>query len=894
MYLLKNKLQKLEMDHDQITHDLVLDLFLEFVKEKGLELYPAQEEAILEIISGKNVILNTPTGSGKSLVAIALHFNSMARKRRSYYTSPIKALVNEKFFALCKDFGPENVGMVTGDSTVNSTASIICCTAEILAMDALRDGSLANIQDVVIDEFHYYSDRDRGVAWQIPLLCLPQTRMLLMSATMGDADRFQDILTNLNQLPTVVVKSNDRPVPLEFRYSENPLHETVADLIKNDRAPIYLVSFSQRECAEEIQNFMSVDVCTKEEKTKINEALIGFKFSSPYGRELQRFLKHGMGLHHAGLLPKYRVLVEKLAQQGLLKIIFGTDTLGVGVNVPLRTVLFTKLCKFDGTKATILSVRDFQQIAGRAGRKGFDTLGTVVAQAPEHVIENKKNELKAAGDPKKLKKLVKKKPPERGFIPWNQDTFHKLINSSSEPLSSRFKISHGMLLHMLSRTHEDGCQAMQKMISRCHETPESKKLLFKKGFELFRSLVDRKIIEFNPLRVNVDLQEDFSLNHALSLFLIDTVRLLDPNSPEYSFEVITLTESILESPDIILRKQLDRVKSEKMMEMKAAGMEYEERMEELEKLEHPKPMRDFIYNTFNEFSRLHPWLDDENIKPKSIAREMYVGFYSFADYIKEYDLQRAEGALLRYLSDFYKALTQNVPDFAKTELVFEIEVYFENVIRGIDSSLLDEWERMKNPNNLALKTGREAGATSSKSMRPPEWDRKALIVNLRNNSFRLLKLLAQGDIEGAFDFLYSDSSDLGSTPSNSNSNSNSKSTLTLSLLSNSSDKEKSSIMAQWEEWLKEYYQTGHQRILTDFKARSTEFIKIIPISSSLQQPQQSSSPQSPVHLWKIEQIITDPDDLNDWIMELEVESFITASEEKKLIMRLMHIRPVTS
>lgn len=931
MYLLKNKLQRLESSNSSAVNDLALDLFLEFVKEKGLELYPAQEEAILEIMSGKNVILNTPTGSGKSLVALAMHFNSMARKRRSYYTSPIKALVNEKFFALCKDFGPENVGMVTGDSTVNPTASIICCTAEILAMDALRDGQLANIQDVVIDEFHYYSDRDRGVAWQIPLLCLSQTRMLLMSATMGDAERFQGILTNLNQLPTVVVKSNERPVPLEFNYSENPLHETVDTLIKNGRAPIYLVSFSQRECAEEIQNFMSVDVCTKEEKSKLQEALVGFKFSSPYGRELQRFLKHGMGLHHAGLLPKYRVLVEKLAQQGLLKIIFGTDTLGVGVNVPLKTVLFTKLCKYDGTKATILSVRDFQQIAGRAGRKGFDHLGTVVAQAPEHVIENKRNELKAAGDPKKLKKLVKKKPPERGYVPWNQDSFQKLIHSSPEPLTSRFKISHSMLLNILSRPHEDGCRAMQKMISKCHETPESKKLLFKKGFELFRSLVDRKIIELNPLRVNVDLQEDFSLNHALSLFLIDTLRLLDSNSKDYPLEVLTLTESILESPDIILRKQLDRVKSEKMLEMKAAGMEYEERMEELEKLEHPKPMREFIYDTFNEFSRLHPWIENENIRPKSIAREMYEGFYSFADYIKEYDLQRAEGILLRYLSDFYKALTQNVPDFAKVEPVFEIEIYFENIIRGIDSSLLDEWERMRNPNHTTFKNEKSADPTSPSlhSIRPPEWDRKALMIHLRNSSFRLLKFFAQGDLEGAFDFLYSDQWDtsplashkfltpqtlsITTTPSSAPPDPVPPVTAALppssfpSSPSASSiflDKEKSSTITQWEQWLKEYSQTGHRRILTDFKARGTEWIKITAIQASQRSstpnsdPRQSSAqdPQvipTSVQLWKIEQTLTDPDELNDWIMILEAESYITTKQEKKLTLTLTHIVPVS-
>ncbi len=795
-----------------------------------MELYSAQEEAVLEIVSGKNVILNTPTGSGKSLVALALHFDSFLRGRRSYYTSPIKALVNEKFFSLCREFGPDHVGMITGDSTVNPTAPIICCTAEILAMDALRDGTLANIQDVVMDEFHYYADRERGVAWQIPLICLPQARMLLMSATLGDPEHFQKLLTDLNQVPTVIVKSQHRPVPLEFSYSETPLHETVSELIKNGRAPIYLVSFSQRECAEEIQNFMSVDVCTKEEKQRINEELRGFSFSSPYGKELQRFLKHGMGLHHAGLLPKYRVLVERLAQKGLLKIIFGTDTLGVGVNVPLKTVLLTKLCKFDGSKSTLLSVRDFQQIAGRAGRKGFDQLGTVVAQAPEHITENKRNEQKAAGDPKKLKKLVKKKPPERGYVPWNQDTFSKLIQSSPEPLISRFKISHAMLLNVLSRPHEDGCRAMQKIISKSHESPESKKKIFKKGFELFRSLVDRKIIELNPLRVNVDLQEDFSLNHALSLFLLDSLRLLDPSGPEFHLEVMTLTESILESPDIIIRKQLDRVKSIKMAEMKAAGMEYEERMEELEKLEHPKPMRDFIYNSFNDFARVHPWLEDENIRPKSIAREMYEGFYSFGDYIKEYDLQRAEGILLRYLSDFYKALTQNVPDFAKSEAVFEVEVYFESIIRQVDSSLLDEWEKLKNPDivnkiSLTSSTSNHSKAVSGRE----EWSRKAIIINLRNESFRILKYLAQNNLDGAVEILQQ-------------------------------EENQNEIRSLLEKSLAEYFQSGHQKINIDTKARGTEFVVIKPVTAA-----------SMYQVWSIEQRLTDPDELNDWVIELEAE-----------------------
>ena len=326
------------------TNDDTLDRFLEYVSERKLELYPAQEEAILELYSGKNVILNTPTGSGKSLVATALHFRSLAGGRRSYYTSPIKALVNEKFLALCQDFGPEQVGMVTGDATVNPGAPIICCTAEILANEALRGGSRARVDDVVIDEFHFYSDRERGMAWQVPLLALPQARFLLMSATLGDTDVFERALTGLNGLDTVVVRGSQRPVPLDFEYVEVALHETVPKLITTGRAPIYVVCFTQGSCAEEAQKLPSIDFCTKDEKRAIAEAIqgLGATFNSPYGKEIQKFLRHGVGIHHAGLLPKYRVLVERLAQRGLLKIICGTDTLGVGVNIPIRTVLFTQ------------------------------------------------------------------------------------------------------------------------------------------------------------------------------------------------------------------------------------------------------------------------------------------------------------------------------------------------------------------------------------------------------------------------------------------------------------------------------------------------------------------------------------------------------------------------
>ncbi len=543
------------------SSDELLSRFLDYVAEKNLELYPAQEEAILELFEDKNVILATPTGSGKSLVATAMHFRSLAQGRRSIYTCPIKALVNEKFLALCRDFGPENVGMATGDATVNRDSPILCCTAEILANYALREGEKAPFREVIMDEFHYYADHERGVSWQVPLLTMSQSRFLLISATLGTTDFFQKEVTKLTGVETRLITATQRPVPLEFSYLDTSVEVTLQELMAANKAPVYLVHFTQNDASQAAQDLMSLNFCSTAEKAEIKEVMQGAKFTSPFGKEIKKYLSHGVGLHHAGLLPKYRVLVEKLAQRGLLKVICGTDTLGVGVNVPIRTVLLTKLSKYGGQKVSTLSARDFHQITGRAGRRGYDDIGYVMCLAPEHVIENAKLEAKAAGDPKKLKKMVKKKPPE-GFVGWSEDTFKRLQSAAPEPLVSRFQVSHGLLLQVLSRP-DDGCRAMLKLIKDSHESAAAKKLHRKRAWQLFRSLVERKIVEIIPvaqrqggskLRLNVELQEDFSLNHALSLYLIDALALLEPNTPTYALDVLTLCESILENPDIL--KQL--------------------------------------------------------------------------------------------------------------------------------------------------------------------------------------------------------------------------------------------------------------------------------------------------------------------------------------------------
>jgi superfamily II RNA helicase len=703
-----------------VTADAILERFLDVIASRGLELYPEQEEAILELIAGSNVILNTPTGSGKSMVALAFQFQALCFGQRSVYTCPIKALVNEKFLSLCRDFGPENVGMMTGDASVNPRAPILCCTAEILANMALANGAESDVASVVMDEFHYYSDPERGYAWQVPLLTLSKARFLLMSATLANTEFFEKDLERLTGARSMTVRSDRRPVPLEFEYSETPIAEKVQELVQMKRAPIYLVYFTQRAASEAAQDLMSLALCSKEEKAQLATELETVKFNSPFGKDMKRWLRSGIGVHHAGLLPKYRILVEKLAQRGLLKLICGTDTLGVGINVPIRTVLFTQLWKYDGKKAAILNVRDFRQVAGRAGRRGYDEKGYVVVQAPDYVIENKRAEEKAAGDPKKLRKIVKQRAPE-GSVGWDAKTFEKLLSAPSEPLISRFDLTHGMLLLLLGRD-ADGCQATRQLVADSHETAHKKKLLRRKGFQLFRALLERKIIEWIPplpsgrkLRVNVDLQDDFSLHQALSLYLIDTLPLLDQNDPDYAFNVLTLCESIVEDPEAILRSQINRLKSEKMAEMRAANVPYDERIEKLETIEHPKPLREFIYDTFNQFAAAHPWVGNENVRPKSIAREMYENYLSFADYIRGYELQRSEGLLLRHLSQVWKVLSQTVPDGFKTEPILEMELYFVELIRAIDSSLVEEWEKLRDPNFVAAEA-------AEKPARPATFD----------------------------------------------------------------------------------------------------------------------------------------------------------------------------
>jgi superfamily II RNA helicase len=729
--------------------DVVLERFLGWVHDTGLSPYPAQEEAILELFADRHLVLSTPTGSGKSLVATALHFRARCEGLRSFYTAPVKALVSEKFFALCQEFGADHVGMLTGDASVNRDAPILCCTMEVLANMALREGERLDAPYAVLDEFHYYGDRERGAAWQIPLIALPDTLFLLMSATLGNTAPIEERLADYSGRQVAHVHSDVRPVPLDFEYRETPLHETLDALVRGRLAPVYVVSFTQRECAELAQGATSAGLATREERARVAEAISGTRFDTPYGRELKRLLGHGIGVHHAGLLPRYRLLVEQLAQAGSLKVIFGTDTLGVGVNVPIRTVVFTGLSKYDGEKVAILQVRDFKQIAGRAGRKGFDERGAVVCQAPEHVIQN----ARAAASGKRH--AAKAKPP-RGFVPWNRDTFLRLIEKPPEMLRSRFDVTHGMIVAVLqsrrdSESRHSAYREVIALVERCHETPVIKARLRRRAAELFRSLRRAGVVEiaesgFGPpeARVRGDLQTDFSLYQTLSLWLVEACAALDPAADGYPLELLSLVEAVQEDPRPILQEQAWKLRGELIARWKAEGVDYDERMRRAEEVTHPKPEAEFIEESFRLFAERHPWVREEDVRPKSVAREMFEGLRGFRDYVEEYALARSEGLLLRYLSQVHNTLARSVPETRRTEGVYDVLAYLRALLLRVDQSLVEAWQSLVAPEPEAAPVAERAFDLVANSA--------ALRARVRQEMLALVAAAARGDWEEAAAF----------------------------------------------------------------------------------------------------------------------------------------------
>ncbi|MDU0477869.1 DUF3516 domain-containing protein [Staphylococcus chromogenes] len=734
---------------ESLFDEAIFDSFLSWTRQRGITLYPAQEEAALGILAGDNVILATPTGSGKSMVAIAAHFIAMARGQRSFYTAPIKALVSEKFFALCDIFGPEAVGMMTGDATVNAHAPIICATAEVVANIALRQGADSDLDQIIMDEFHYYSEPDRGWAWQVPLLELPKAQFLLMSATLGDTSFLEADLAQRTGRTTNVVSGSERPAPLEFSYVYSPVHETIEELVSNGKAPIYVVHFTQREAIERAQSLTSMTVVTREEKDRIAEEIGDFRFSTTFGKTLSGLLRRGIGVHHAGMLPKYRRLVEKLAQTGLLKVICGTDTLGVGINVPIRTVLMTGLTKFDGTKQRLLKSREFHQIAGRAGRAGYDTVGTVVIEAPEHEIENYRLRQKAGTDPAKLKK-IKKKVARQGEVSWTEKTYLRLINAEPENLTSQFKVSTSMLLNVIAR-EGDGYEHMRALLRGNHDTRAKQNKDILTAIELLRSLLTAGIVvrreagtdeQGRTYHLTKELQRDFALNQPLAPFALAALDLLDKESDTYYLDVISVFEAILDDPRQVLIAQQKAARGEEIAALKSEGVDYTERMAIVEDITWPKPLEDLLEQALETYSQTQPWVREFELSPKSVVRDMIEHGMTFSDLIATYGVGRAEGVVLRYLTDAWRTLSHSVPEEHRTEELDDVIVWLGELVRQVDSSLIDEWAQMGEDTPITQDVLERELAFGVEDPSALSANRRALTIMIRNAMFRLVELFA--------------------------------------------------------------------------------------------------------------------------------------------------------
>ena len=747
--------------------------FSSWAETTGRPLYPHQDEALSEILEDRHVIAATPTGSGKSMIALAAHTASLARGGRSYYTAPLKALVSEKFFELVRLFGADNVGMVTGDTSINAAAPIICCTAEILANQSLREGEDMDVDCVIMDEFHYYADPQRGWAWQVPLLELPQAQMVLLSATLGDVSFFVRDLRERTGREVAVVDDAVRPVPLEMEYVVEPIGELLQRLVGQDKAPVYVVHFSQKEAVERATSLLSVDLASKSRKAEIVKALGDFRFGGGFGATLSRLLRAGIGVHHAGMLPRYRRLVERLAREGLLSVICGTDTLGVGINVPIRSVVMTSLVKFDGSKERHLTAREFHQIAGRAGRAGFDTRGYVSVQAPEHVIENAKALAKAGDDERKRRKIVRKKAPE-GRVNWTDKTFERLRDAAPETLTSQFQVTTTMVLNLMERAG-DPVAAMAELLERVHEPEAQRRRHVRRALEIYLSLRTAGVLthvssaqaaaDGRPrLRLAVDLPADFALNQPLAPFALAAMDLLNVEAPEHTVDVVSVVEATLDDPRPLLYAQQRAARGEAIAAMKAEGMDYEERMAALEEVTWPQPLAELLTPALEMYKQANPWIAEHELAPKSVVREMVENAMTFSDLISRYELGRSEGVVLRYLTDAYRALRQVVPEEHRTPEVVELIDWLGALVRAVDSSLLDEWEALgqaqagKAGEMAGLLEGDRPGADDSSGVERAfgadengtvafTRNRHAFRVAVRREMFRRVELMARDDVE---------------------------------------------------------------------------------------------------------------------------------------------------
>lgn len=437
--------------------DLELAFVEKFFWSQGREPYPVQEQAISAIIGGQSVLVTVPTGTGKTMMAKAGIFAALARGQRVVYTTPLRALTEEKFRELSADFGEANVGFATGDYKVNREAPVQVEVAEILWNRVVGEKNVCPADLVIMDEGHYLNDLERGYVWEQSIIGLdPRSQLVVLSATVGHPERFCHWVELTRKVKMLSIDSRERRVPLEHQFKEELLIDVVKQLAHDGDVPAIIFCFGRELCFEVARLLKSCRRFTTDaEKEEIDKRCDAALLPAGVAKELRPLLTHGIGVHHAGILPRYKQLVEELTLERKLRFVVSTETIAAGINLPAKTVVFPALRKFIKKEARLVTPAEFHQMAGRAGRPQFDDRGLAIALAPEAVTVDLRKELKAAGkrgaiDEVKIKKTIygraKNDAQRTGELIWTPEIHAELVKGEPAELRSKTKITAEQVL----------------------------------------------------------------------------------------------------------------------------------------------------------------------------------------------------------------------------------------------------------------------------------------------------------------------------------------------------------------------------------------------------------------------------------------------------------------
>ena len=678
--------------------------------------YPVQEEALLAWFTAEQgVLVCAPTGTGKTLIAQAALFEALHSNTIAYYTTPLIALCEQKFVemqaaAVRWGFRAQDVGLVTGNRRVNPKARVLVVVAEILLNRLLHpDGfEFTHTSAVVMDEFHSFADPERGIVWELSLNMLPKhVRLLLLSATVGNSMEFLHWLSRCHGRTLELVEGRERKVPLTYHWvPDNFLNELLVEMAKGDDAsrktPALVFCFNRDECWSVAEQLKGLDLMSPAQKSAVNKEVDALEWPHGVGPKLKQMLRRGVGVHHAGLLPKYRRVVEELFEKKLLSVALCTETLAAGINLPARSVVLTSLVKGPFGKEKLIDPSTAHQIFGRAGRPQFDTEGHVFAVPHEDDIRltkwKKQYEAipEVTKDPallKKKKELLKKKPSRNQAKKyWTENDFEKLRAAAPARLYSKGPLPWRLLAYLLS-TSPDIDLVRTVVRKRLLDQPR-----IEAGLKVLNSMLltlhNGGFIQLDPSPSDT---EDVTFTHARSTEKLATLLAFRAIHPLYGAflmnylgvadegERLQLLESVLELPRPLLKfvrvpwelpagpLQSTVIDPELINRGLIASIEPEAEGEEAPRdefipwEERPPVFADRVKLLFE---ALHPDVLDVSVTPVYAAVEVLEFGGNFNTYITHKDLAKQEGLIFRHL----------------LRLILLIDEFLEHTPLGIDAA----------------------------------------------------------------------------------------------------------------------------------------------------------------------------------------------------------------